>query len=351
MLLRISRYCLKIVLFVVLVLVLASIVSSSAQENVVKVVTPRGTKNLPKTRYVETSTLYTARFGMAGIVDSIVDPTVVHVSGIGYVKLADITVPKDKEIEALNFLRENIINKLVYLDIDDLNVFTPEGYILAVVYLQENPNTTTLINLNMLLVVKGYALILDTANEFKPATWKLTVSLIQATTTQEVRETQTTTPTAFINNTVPANTTKATTTVTTTATTTTTAIIKVTGNTTTPLNNTSSLLLPQPQPAMVISSVPPPQPPPTPIVRETTKRTRPTRTTMQRTTITSAESIITVLKTMTKTVTITRVSYITITGENITPFYATTPGIIMLSALSALLGSLATIILLRKYIS
>ena len=340
-----SKYCLKIVLVTVLVLVLASIATSSAQENVVKVVTPKGTKTLPKTQYVEASTLYTARFGMAGIVDSIIDPTVIHVSGIGYVKLADITVLKDKEAEALSFLRENIINKLVYLDIDDLNVFTPEGYILAVVYLQENPNTTTLVNLNLLLVVKGYALILDTANEFKPATWKLTVSLTSTTTTTQ--ETQTTTPVVLINNTTPTNTTKTTTTTTTTMTNTTTKTM--TTNTTMPLNNTS-LPLPQ-QPAMVISSVPPPQPPPTPAVKETVRRTRTTRTIVQHTTTTPVESMVTILKVKTKTVTITRTSYITITSRNVTPFYATTPGIIMLSALSALLGSLATIILLRKYIS
>ncbi len=335
-----------LIVIIVLVLVLAGTMESIAQENVVKVVTPRGTKILPKPRYVEASTLYTARFGMAGIVDSIIDPTIIHVSGIGYIKLADITVPKDREADAINFLRENVIDKLVYLDIDDLNVFTPEGYILAVVYLQENPNSTTLVNLNLLLVVKGYALVLDTANEFRPATWKLTVSLTSTTTTQPVQSTTTSTRTVLINNTMPTNTTKTAS----TATTTTTTVIET--NATMPLNNTSLLPPSSQQPVIMISSVPPPQPPPTPVVRETTKKTKTTKSMTPRiTTNTPTESMTTILKVKTRTITVTRISYVTVTSENITPFYATTPGIILISVLSALLGSLATIILLRKYIS
>ncbi|MET1101290.1 MAG: thermonuclease family protein [Pyrodictiaceae archaeon] len=94
------------------------------------------------------------------------------------VRLADINAPElntQAGIEAKKFL-ESLIppGTLVYLDVDDLYVFGRYGRVIAVVY--KPINTTVLLNVNLLLVKKGYARPVDYPNEFKPYTWSLYVS-------------------------------------------------------------------------------------------------------------------------------------------------------------------------------
>lgn len=337
-----------------LVLALIALAINTYAQDVVKVITPHGEKTLRKTAYVEVDVLYTSKYGMAGIVDEVAEPTIIHVQGIGYVRLADITVPSTRANEAVEFLRDRLLDNIVYLDIDDVNVFDPQGYILAVVYLQENPNISRVVNVNLLLVSKGYAVILDIADEFKPSTWKLVEYLNETTTTTATTtatETTTVTTTIVITATQTATTpTPGTTTTQPVSNTTTTTIVNAT-NTTLPANETSII---GGGPVLIISSTPPPQPPPSPVIPPATTKTKAETRTKTTTTPTQPQSqpyTGVTLSTVTRTVTITRVSYVTITEEKVTPFYATTPGIIMISILSALIGSLVTIILLRKYVT
>ncbi len=109
------------------------------------------------------------------------------------VRFADINAPEIYTTEdkaAKDFLYSLVQGKYVYLDIDDLYVYDRYGRIVAVVYLPVN--NTTLLNVNLYLVVKGYAEITDYPNEFYPATWKLyieentTTSQKQSATTKTV---------------------------------------------------------------------------------------------------------------------------------------------------------------------
>lgn len=343
----------RILMLLILVLVVLAI--NTYAQDIVKVVTPQGEKMLRRTIHVEADVLYTSKYGMSGVVDEVIGSTIIHVPGIGYIRLADIIVPSDKASEAVSFLEEKLVGKTVYLDIDDMNVFDPQGYILAVVYLQEDPNTTKLINVNLLLVLEKYAIEFDMANEFKPSAWKLIEYLNETTTTTIETTTVTTTVTA---------TSQTTTTLTPSTTTTTYPVNNTTTPTTVNETNTSS---PTGEVGVVnirprLSAIPytssPPRPPSTstvqiPMVSSETTRTAITKA--KEATLTSTTYMVqphrSTTRMVTKTVTITSTSYILVTGGGVTPFYATTPGIIMISILSALIGSLVTIILLRKHIS
>ena len=61
----------------------------------------------------------------------------------------------------------------MYLDIDDLYVYGKYSRVIAVLYLPIN--ATYLLNINLYLVRKGYARVLDYSNEFNPHTWRLIV--------------------------------------------------------------------------------------------------------------------------------------------------------------------------------
>ncbi len=90
------------------------------------------------------------------------------------VRFADINAPEIYTVEgkaAKDFLYGLVQGRIVYLDIDDLYVYDRYGRIVAVVYLPVN--NTTLLNVNLYLVVKGYAEITDYPNEFNPTTWRL----------------------------------------------------------------------------------------------------------------------------------------------------------------------------------
>ena len=95
---------------------------------------------------------------------------------LGRVRLADINAPELDEpggYEAKNALTSLILNRVVYLDIDDIYGTDPYGRIVAVVYVRYN--STHLLNVNKWLLDNGYAVIADYPNEFNPYLWRLYV--------------------------------------------------------------------------------------------------------------------------------------------------------------------------------
>ena len=319
-------------------LILVLLIVAVAQ-GIITVVYPDGTtRTIPKTPYIEASTLYVGKFAMKGRVVGVTGPNIIHVEGVGYVKLADILVPSGKADQAEEYLVQLLGNKTVYLDIDDKNIIDQSGRISAVVYLPID--NTTVLNVNFDLVLKGYAYIFNEANEFNPSKWTLKEKL----STQEPTTTTTTatSPTATTTITV-------------------TSVIPLPGvNQTTPAENETpeNQTLPPPPPTsgggiVVIeqpgdTNLPPPPPATTspPVGGGGVVYT-------------TAPSTCTPAKTVTTTVTITyrvtttiqRYLTFTLTTEGQLPFHATPLGISLIAALSALLGSFITIALLRKYIT
>jgi len=96
----------------------------------------------------------------------------------GRVRLADINTPERGEVgygEAKDALTRLILNKRVYLDVDDLYVMDHYNRLVAVVYVEYN--STHLMNVNKWLLVNGYAKISDHPNEFNPSNWNLYVKV------------------------------------------------------------------------------------------------------------------------------------------------------------------------------
>ena len=320
-------------------LILALLIVAVAQ-GVVTVVYPNGTtRTIPRTPFIEADTLYVGKFAMKGRVVGVTGPNIIHVEGVGYVKLADVLVPSAKAGQAEEYLAKLLENKTVYLDIDDKNIIDQSGRISAVVYLPID--NTTVLNVNFDLVLKGYAYIFNEANEFNPSKWTLKEKFTAQTTT-----TTTTGPTM--------------TTSTATTTITVTSVIPLPSvNQTTPIENETPVnQTPPPPPSMSGSGIvvieqpgdmnlPPPPPAVTssPISGGTVYTTVPSTCTPAKTVTT------TVTITYKVTTTIQRYLTFTLTTEGQLPFHATPLGISLIAALSALLGSFITIALLRKYIA
>ena len=94
----------------------------------------------------------------------------------GRVRLADINTPERGEAgysEAKEALTRLVLNKRVYLDVDDLYVMDQYNRLVAVVYVEYN--STHLMNVNKWLLVNGYAKLSDYPNEFNPSDWSLYV--------------------------------------------------------------------------------------------------------------------------------------------------------------------------------
>jgi len=130
---------------------------------------------------------------------------------VGRVRLADVDAPEIGEAgytEATNALKSLVLNKKVYLDVDDLNVMDRYNRIVCVVYVRNN--STHLMNVNYWLVTNGYAKISDYPNEFNPYTWTLYVYYPvewEATATITVTKTLTTTVTQTVTATLTTSTT------------------------------------------------------------------------------------------------------------------------------------------------
>jgi PKD repeat protein len=130
---------------------------------------------------------------------------------VGRVRLADVDAPEIGEAgytKATNALKSLVLNKKVYLDVDDLNVMDRYNRIVCVVYVRNN--STHLMNVNHWLVINGYAKISDYPNEFNPYTWSLYVYYPvewEATATITVTKTLTTTVTQTVTATLTISTT------------------------------------------------------------------------------------------------------------------------------------------------
>jgi len=95
---------------------------------------------------------------------------------VGRVRLADVDAPEIGEagyIEAVNALRSLVLDRKVYLDVDDLYVMDRYNRIICVVYVRHN--STHLMNVNYWLIANGYVKISDYVNEFNPYAWSLYV--------------------------------------------------------------------------------------------------------------------------------------------------------------------------------
>jgi len=103
----------------------------------------------------------------------------IHIDRDYRVRFADINAPElsttpgvvSKEA-LMSLLREGMI---VYIDIDDVDVFDKYGRIVGVVYIKYN--STHLMNINKWMLDHHYAEIMDFNNEFNPYSWSLYVEV------------------------------------------------------------------------------------------------------------------------------------------------------------------------------
>jgi micrococcal nuclease len=90
------------------------------------------------------------------------------------VRLADINAPElstQEGIIAKEYLSSILDkNRMVLLDIDDKYIYDRYGRVVAVMYIIKD-GSSTLININWLLVNEGYAVYRDYDNEFNPNDW------------------------------------------------------------------------------------------------------------------------------------------------------------------------------------
>jgi len=100
------------------------------------------------------------------------------VDGVGQVKLADVVAPDVTTMDGVHskqYALEQLLNVQVFLDMDNVSGYHPEGTTVCVVYLA-NPNGTPNLNriYNRMIVEAGFARLADDAgNEFDPADWGL----------------------------------------------------------------------------------------------------------------------------------------------------------------------------------
>ena len=109
------------------------------------------------------------------VVSRVIDGDTFDVTPGDRIRLADVDAPEYYEEgynESKNFLTELVLNKTVYLDIDDISRTDPYNRLVCVVYVDYN--STYVMNVNKALLVNGHAVIWNfTNNEFDPYTWSL----------------------------------------------------------------------------------------------------------------------------------------------------------------------------------
>ena len=118
---------------------------------------------------------------------------------VGRVRLADVNAPERGEVgyyEAKDALTGMVLNKKVYLDVDDYYVIDRYNRLICLVYIRYN--STHLLNVNKWLILNGYVITDDYDNEFNPNLWMLFIYYpeeLEATTITVMRTTTTTIPT------------------------------------------------------------------------------------------------------------------------------------------------------------
>jgi len=109
------------------------------------------------------------------VVSRVIDGDTFDVTSGDRIRLADVDAPEHYEEgynESKNFLSELVLNKTVYLDIDDISRTDPYDRLVCVVYV--GFNSTCVMNVNKALLVNEHAMIWNfTNNEFDPYTWSL----------------------------------------------------------------------------------------------------------------------------------------------------------------------------------
>ncbi|RLG16595.1 hypothetical protein DRN63_04025 [Nanoarchaeota archaeon] len=115
-----------------------------------------------------------AEVDMIAEVYKVVDGDTFDAFPSGRVRLADVNTPEVGEPgykEAKDALTSLLLNRKVYLDIDDLYVMDRYNRLICLVFVDYN--STHVLNVNKWLLENGYAEISDYPNEFNPNTWKL----------------------------------------------------------------------------------------------------------------------------------------------------------------------------------
>lgn len=109
-----------------------------------------------------------------GIATFVIDGDTITVQGYGNVRLADVNSPEltaPGGPEAKEYTRSQLLNKLVYLDLDDKTGQDRYGRSVSVVYLSKSDGSPGE-NFNRLLVDSGHAIVGDAKdNEFDPMQW------------------------------------------------------------------------------------------------------------------------------------------------------------------------------------
>ncbi len=111
-----------------------------------------------------------------GNVYHVVDGDTIDVASFGRIRLADIDTPEVGQAgyqEAKDYTTSLVLNKQVYLDVDDLYGKDRYGRWVCVVYVRHNG--THLLNVNEALLEQGVAALDDFPNQFNPQDWTLYV--------------------------------------------------------------------------------------------------------------------------------------------------------------------------------
>jgi len=109
-----------------------------------------------------------------GIVIYVMDGDTISVQGYGSVRLADVNSPEltaPGGPEAKEYTRSQLLNKLVYLDLDNKTGQDRYGRKVCVVYMSKADGSAGE-NFNRMLVDSGHAIVEDARdNEFDPMQW------------------------------------------------------------------------------------------------------------------------------------------------------------------------------------
>jgi len=132
------------------------------------------TKTITTTKTAESIQIEGAEVDLIATVYRVIDGDTFDAFPSGRVRLADINAPELGEAggqEAKDAFTNLILNKKVYLDVDDLYVMDRYNRLICVAFIDYN--STHVLNVNKWLVENGYAQIIDYKNEFNPGTWTL----------------------------------------------------------------------------------------------------------------------------------------------------------------------------------
>jgi hypothetical protein len=120
---------------------------------------------------------YSVKIDNVSTVTYVIDGDTFEIESGYDIRLADVDAPEENETgyaPARKYLCSLILNKIAYLDIDNITVTDPYGRLVCLAYVREN--STHFLNINKALVTSGYADVWNfTNNEFDPDDWSLYV--------------------------------------------------------------------------------------------------------------------------------------------------------------------------------